>query len=123
MLNQNDRLTYQTPWRYEEGAPDLALGGVYGYSTNYSPKAIIERLGEYEDTGYKPEEIKCFLSKYITRIGDYVEYLGTIYEVIGFSHNIVHNIIQLQSVNDDRYHEADLPVYLFSVDYHRKDKL
>ena len=57
MLNPNDRLTYQTPWRYEEGGPDLAPGGVYGYSTNCSPKAIIERLGEYEDTGYTPDEI------------------------------------------------------------------
>ena len=122
MLNESDRLTYQTLWRYEEGGPDSTLGGVYGYSTNSSPKSIIERLGEYEDTGYTPEEIKRFISKYITRIGDYVEHLGTIYEVIGFSHNIAHNIIKLQSVNDDRYHEVDLPVYLFSVDYQRKDK-
>ena len=58
MLNPMDRLTYQIPWRYEEGGPDSALGGVYGYSTNCSPKAIIERLGEYEDTGCTPEEIR-----------------------------------------------------------------
>ena len=120
MLNENDRLTYQTPWRYEEGGPDLALGGVYGYSTNCSPKALIERLGEYEDTGYSPEEIEGFISKYPTRIGDIVDYMGTPYEVVDFEHNYAHNLVCLQGLNDDRHHEADLPVYLFSPDYKRR---
>lgn len=119
MLNQNDRLTHEhdNGWFYATGQASAK------YWSTANKSRLIKRLGEYEDTGYTPEEIKRFISKYITRIGDYVEYLGTIYEVIGFSHNIAHNIIQLQSVNDDRYHEVDLPVYLFSVDYQRKDKL
>jgi hypothetical protein len=46
--------------------------------------------------------------------------MGTLYEVIDFSHNFAHNLVHLQSVNDDRHHEVDLPVFLFSVDYQRK---
>ena len=57
MQKPNNRLTYITPWRYEEGGPDETPGGIYGYSTNCSPKALIERLGEYEDTGLTPDEI------------------------------------------------------------------
>ena len=117
MLNENDRLTYQTPWRYEESGLQGGPGGIYGYSTNCSPKALIERLGEYEDTGYTPEEIRNLLKKYKTRIGDVVEYLGTAYEVVDFKHNYAHNLICLQALNDDRHHEADFPVFLFSPDY------
>ncbi len=95
----------------------------YGYSaywTQASKFDMMNRLGEYEDTGYSPEEIEGFISKYPTRIGDIVEYVGTPYEVVDFKHNFAHNLVCLQALNDDRHHEADLPVYLFSPDYKRR---
>lgn len=116
MLNENDRLTIPHAGHERKRTQ-------YGYSaywTKTSKFDMMNRLGEYEDTGYSPEEIKGFLDKYKTRIGDYVEYVGTLYEVINFSHNFAHNLVHLQSVNDDRHHEVDLPVFLFSVDYQRK---
>lgn len=54
------RLTYDTGCRYVSG-PNGTLGGHYCYSSNCSPKAIIERLGEYEDLGYTPGELKRIL--------------------------------------------------------------
>jgi hypothetical protein len=116
VLNENDRLTHEhaNGWFVKTGQP------VAKYWSSANKARLIQRVGEYEDTGYSPEEIKGFLAKYKTRIGDYVEYMGTLYEVIDFSHNFAHNLVHLQSVNDDRHHEVDLPVFLFSVDYQRK---
>ena len=54
------RLTYDSGCRYESG-PNGKPGGYYCYSSNCSPKAIIERLGEYEDLGYTPTELRTIL--------------------------------------------------------------
>ena len=61
------RLTYESECRYEAGGPNGKLGGHYIYSTNCSPKVIIERLGEYEDLGYTPSELKAI----IERLGEF----------------------------------------------------
>lgn len=116
MLEQNDRLTHEhaNGWFSATGQPAAK------YWSTANKARLIQRLGEYEDTGYTPEEIEDFLSKYITRLGDIVEYMGTPYEVVDFKHNYAHNLICLQALNDDRHHEADLPVYLFSPDYKRR---
>lgn len=121
MLNENDRLCHE----HANGwfASPYSKGAQSKYWTNASKTALMNRLGEYEDTGYSPEEVKGFLSKHITRLGDIVEYMGTAYEVVDFKHNCAHNLICLQSLNDDRHHEVDIPVYLFSTDYQRKGKL
>lgn len=116
MLNENDRLTHEhaNGWFFATGQP------VAKYWSTANKARLIQRLGAYEDTGYSPEEIEGFISKYPTRIGDIVEYMGTPYEVVDFEHNFAHNLICLQALNDDRHHEADLPVYLFSTDYKRR---
>lgn len=57
------RLTYESECRYEAGGPGGKLGGHYIYSSNCSPKAIIERLGEYEDLGYSPGELKAIIKR------------------------------------------------------------
>lgn len=116
MLNENDRLTIPHAGHERKRVRD----GYTAYWTQTSKFDMMNRLGEYEDTGYTPEEIEDFLSKYITRLGDIVEYMGTPYEVVDFKHNFAHNLVCLQALNDDRHHEADLPVYLFSPDYKRR---
>jgi hypothetical protein len=116
MLEQNDRLTneFGNAWFIATGQP------VAKYWSTANKARLIQRLGEYEDTGYTPEEIKGFLKKHATRIGDIVEYMNTPYEVVDFKHNFEHNLICLQALNDDRHHEADYPVFLFSPDYKRR---
>lgn len=116
MLNENDRLTHEhaNGWFAATGQPAAK------YWSTANKSRLIQQLGEYEDTGYTPEEIKGFISKYPTRLGDIVEYMGTPYEVVDFKHNFDHNLVCLQGLNDDRHHEADLPVYLFSPDYKRR---
>ena len=87
-----------------------------GWTKYWSPRSkfdLMNRLGEYEDTGLTPEEIKSILRKRKIAEGDRVEYLGEIYEVIGFDANMV----CLQSVNSDRYHTVDLPLFIFRPDY------
>lgn len=113
MLNQNDRLTHEhaNGWFSSTGKPSAK------YWTAANKQRLTDRLGEYEDTGYTPEEIKSLLKKYATRIGDVVEYMGTAYEVVDFKHNYAHNLVCLQALNDDRHHEADFPVFLLSPDY------
>lgn len=115
MLNKNDRLTHEHA--NEWFASPYSKGAQSKYWTNATKTALMNRLGEYEDTGYTPEEIRNLLKKYKTRIGDVVEYMGTAYEVVDFKHNYAHNLICLQALNDDRHHEADFPVFLFSPDY------
>ena len=119
MLEQNDRLTHEHAAGWF--ASPYSKGG-NKYWTNATKTTLMNRLGEYEDTGYTPEEIKGFLKKHATRIGDIVEYMNTPYEVVDFRHNFEHNLICLQALNDDRHHEADYPVFLFSPDYQTRRK-
>lgn len=116
MLNPEDRLAIPHAGHERKKTQ-------YGYSTYWTQASkfdMMNRLGEYEDTGLTPKEINEFMLKYITHVGDIVEYMGTAYEVVAFEHNFAHNLICLQSLNDDRHHEIDLPVYLFSPDYKRR---
>ena len=60
MLNENDRLTHEhaNGWFVKTGQP------VAKYWSSANKARLIQRVGEYEDTGYSPEEIKGFLAKY-----------------------------------------------------------
>ena len=57
MLNQNDRLTHEhaNGWFSSTGKPTAK------YWTAANKQKLIDRLGEYEDTGYTPEEIRSAL--------------------------------------------------------------
>jgi hypothetical protein len=54
MLEQNDRLTneFGNAWFIATGRP------VAKYWSTANKARLIQRLGEYEDTGYTPEEIR-----------------------------------------------------------------
>jgi hypothetical protein len=54
MLNTNDRLVHEhaNGWYSSTGKPGAR------YWTNATKAQLMERLGEYEDTGYTPEEIR-----------------------------------------------------------------
>ena len=56
MLNENDRLTHE----HANGwfASPHSKGAQSKYWTNATKTALMNRLGEYEDTGYTPEEIR-----------------------------------------------------------------
>lgn len=56
MLNENDRLTHE----HANGwfASPYSKGAQSKYWTNATKTALMNRLGEYEDTGLTPEEIK-----------------------------------------------------------------
>lgn len=53
MLNQNDRLTHEhaNGWFSSTGKPTAK------YWTNANKQKLIDRLGEYEDTGLSPAEV------------------------------------------------------------------
>lgn len=87
--------------------------GCTAYWTQASKFDMMERLGEYEDTGYSPEELRGILRKAKVAPGDRVEYAGSAWEVTGFDMNAV----VLQSMNDDRHHEVDQLLFMFRADY------
>lgn len=57
MLNPNDRLTIPHAGHERKRVRD----GYTAYWTQASKFAMMNRLGEYEDTGYTPEEIRQLL--------------------------------------------------------------
>ena len=61
-MTENDRLTHE----YANGPRrDTRSGEVCHYWTNAGKRALAERLGEYEDTGYSPEELKRMIREKI----------------------------------------------------------
>ena len=54
MLDENTRLTHQ----HAEGQTKRTQYGWTRYWTPASKFALMNRLGEYEDLGYTPEELK-----------------------------------------------------------------
>ena len=109
-MTENDRLVHQhaNGWFSTPYAT-----GKSKYWTNANKGALMERLGEYEDTGYSPEELRGILRKSKVAPGDRVAYAGGVWEVTGFDLNAV----CLQSVNDDRHHEVDQLLFMFRDDY------
>lgn len=63
--------------------------GDTAYWTQASKFDMMNRLGEYEDTGYSPEELRGILRKAKVAPGDRVEYAGGVWEVTGFDMNAV----------------------------------
>lgn len=61
MLNENDRLTHE----HANGwfASPYSKGAQSKYWTNATKTALMNRLGEYEDTGYSQEEIRAVLNE------------------------------------------------------------
>ena len=59
MLNENDRLTHELANGWF--ASPYSKGAQSKYWTNATKTALMNRLGEYEDTGYSPEEIRAVL--------------------------------------------------------------
>jgi hypothetical protein len=59
MLNENDRLTHE----HANGwfASPYSKGAQSKYWTNATKTALLNRLGEYEDTGCTPEEIRSII--------------------------------------------------------------
>ena len=109
MLKYDDRLA-------KPHADDARKQTKQGWTKYWSPASkfdLMNRLGEYEDIGLTPEEIKSILRKRKIAEGDRVEYLGGIYEVIGFEANLV----CLQSMSSDRHHNVDLLLFIFRPDY------
>ena len=109
-MTENDRLVHQhaNGWFSTPYAT-----GKSKYWTNANKGALMNRLGEYEDTGYSPEELRGILRKAKVAPGDRVEYAGGAWEVVGFDMNAV----CLQNTNDDRHHEVDQLLFMFRADY------
>lgn len=87
--------------------------GDTAYWTQASKFDMMNRLGEYEDTGYSPEELRGILRKAKVAPGDRVEYAGGVWEVAGFDMNAV----VLKNTSEDRRHIVDQLLFMFRADY------